>query len=85
MWGLRPCPWHIVPIKTAVPTTRAMGNQNSSGKASCQFLSGKVIDEAVAEKLYRSVHPAHIDAMEEVGVRGRLSTINSQYITWSKR
>lgn len=45
------------------------GKRNKYGKSSCQFLSGKVIDDAVTEEFFRALHPAHIDALEQVSAR----------------
>ena len=45
------------------------GKRNKYGKSSCQFLSGKVIDDAVTEEFFCALHPAHIDAMEQVSER----------------
>lgn len=39
------------------------------GKASCQFLSGQIIDYTVTEEFFRALHPAHIDALEQVSAR----------------
>ncbi len=45
------------------------GRRNKYGKSSCQHLSGKVIDDAVSEEFFRALHPAHIDALEQVSAR----------------
>ena len=39
------------------------------GKPSCQYLSGKAIDLIVTEEFFRAIHPAHIDALEQVSAR----------------
>lgn len=38
----------------------------SYGKRSCQFLSGRPLDEAVVREFFRVLHPAQIDALEQV-------------------
>jgi DNA invertase Pin-like site-specific DNA recombinase len=45
------------------------GTRLKYGKSSCQYLSGRVIDEATTEEFFRALHPAQIDALEEVGAR----------------
>jgi predicted DNA-binding transcriptional regulator AlpA len=45
------------------------GKRQKYGKSSCQFLSGQVIDDAVIEEFFRALHPAHIDALEQVSAR----------------
>jgi len=45
------------------------GKRTQYGKCSCQFLSGKTIDDAVTEEFFRALHPAHIDALEQVSAR----------------
>lgn len=45
------------------------GKRTQYGKRSCQFLSGKTIDDAVTEEFFRALHPAHIDALEQVSAR----------------
>lgn len=45
------------------------GKRNKYGKSSCQFLSGRVIDDAVTEEFFCALHPAHIDALEQVSAR----------------
>ena len=41
------------------------------GKPSCQFLSGHRIDAAVVDEFVRVLHPAQIDALEQVSARQR--------------
>jgi DNA invertase Pin-like site-specific DNA recombinase len=48
---------------------RCQGKRIAYGKSSCQFLSGQTIDEAVTEEFFRALHPAHIDALEQVSAR----------------
>lgn len=43
--------------------------QSKHARPSCQFLSGRVIDEAVVQEFFRVLQPAEIDALE--GVRSR--------------
>jgi len=45
------------------------GKRSAYGKSSCQFLSGQAIDDAVTEEFFRALHPAHIDALEQVSAR----------------
>jgi DNA invertase Pin-like site-specific DNA recombinase len=45
------------------------GKRSQYGKSSCQFLSGKVIDDVVTEEFFRALRPAHIDALEQVSAR----------------
>jgi DNA invertase Pin-like site-specific DNA recombinase len=39
------------------------------GKPSCQFLSGRVIDQTVTEEFFRVLRPAEIDALEQVSLK----------------
>jgi DNA invertase Pin-like site-specific DNA recombinase len=43
--------------------------QAKNARPSCQFLSGRAIDEAVTQEFFRVLQPAQIDALEQVNTR----------------
>ena len=47
------------------------GARNKYAKPSCQYLTGRAIDEAVLKEFFEALRPAEIDALEQVIRRGR--------------
>jgi len=45
------------------------GAQNKYAKPSCQYLTGRAIDEAVLKEFFEALRPAEIDALEQVSAK----------------